>query len=130
MTLRVRERGGLRKVGHTTMASAQNPHSWVPLALKEKLISLNGYPKPYPIVVHTPIVSKWPPSGGVDSKFSYPNRIPAHDRQGIALSGRPLCQTVWSAAADWLSAANLYICMYLDTHTYTNNLLKYIIYYL
>ena len=35
MTLRVRARDGLRKVGHTTMASAQNPHSWVPLALKK-----------------------------------------------------------------------------------------------
>ena len=36
MILRVRERGGLRKVGHTTMASAQNRHSGVPLALKKR----------------------------------------------------------------------------------------------
>ena len=35
MTLRVREKGRLRKVGHTTMASAQNPQSVVPLALKK-----------------------------------------------------------------------------------------------
>ena len=33
------------------------------IGFKEKLISLNGYPKPYPMVVHTPIVSRWPPRG-------------------------------------------------------------------
>ena len=32
MTLTVRERGGLRKVGHTTMASKNNSHSGVSLA--------------------------------------------------------------------------------------------------
>ena len=35
MTLRDRVRGGLRKVGHTTEASAQNPYSGMPLALKK-----------------------------------------------------------------------------------------------
>ena len=35
VTLRVRERGGLQKVSHTTVASAQYPHSRVPLALKK-----------------------------------------------------------------------------------------------
>ena len=64
MTLRVRERlrvkERLRKVGHTTMASAQNPHSGVQLALlKEKLIRLNGYPKPYLIMVHTLATKGW-----------------------------------------------------------------------
>ena len=60
VTLRVREKGGLLKVSHKTMASAQNPHTEVRLiGLKEKLIRLNDQ-NPHPLVVHTPIVSRWP----------------------------------------------------------------------
>ena len=51
VTLRLIERGGLRKVGYTTVASALNPHSGESLALKVKLIRLNSSPKPYPMVV-------------------------------------------------------------------------------
>ena len=40
MTLRLREGGELRKVGRTTMASDQNPHSGLPLALKKAHPSL------------------------------------------------------------------------------------------
>ena len=62
VTLWVRERGGLLKVGHKTMASAQNPHSEVRLiGLKEKLIRLNDQ-NPHPLVVHTSIVSRLPPT--------------------------------------------------------------------
>ena len=53
----------------------------------EKLIRLNHYLKPYPMVVQTPIVSRWPPRGGLDSRFPS-HRTPAHDRQGLVLSGR------------------------------------------
>ena len=40
------------------------------------------------MVVHTPIVSRWAPRGGLDSELLSP-RTPAHAcRQGLALSGR------------------------------------------
>ena len=55
MILRVRERGGLRKVGHTTMASAKKPSLRGADGFKENLSRLNGYPKHYPMMVHTPI---------------------------------------------------------------------------
>ena len=86
MILRVRERGELRKIGHTTMASAQMFSLKGAVGFKEKLIRLNGYSKPYPKVVHTPMVGRWPPGGGLDSEFAS-LRTPAHDRQGFALSG-------------------------------------------
>ena len=38
------------------------------VGFKEKPISLNGYPKPYSMVVHKPIVSRWPSRGGLDSE--------------------------------------------------------------
>ena len=57
MTHRVRKRGGLQKVGHTTMASAQNRLRGID-DFKEKLIRFNGYPKTYPMVVLMPIVSQ------------------------------------------------------------------------
>ena len=57
------------------------------VGFKEKLIRLSGYTKPYPMVVYTPTVSRWPPKDGLDSEF--PSlRIPAHDGHGLTLSGR------------------------------------------
>ena len=49
MTLRIRERGGLRKVGHTTVALAQNPHSgviflWLQEAEAQSLCQCNEAP--------------------------------------------------------------------------------------
>ena len=42
---------------------------------------------PYPMVVHTTIVSRWPPMGGLDSEF--PSlKTPAHDRQGTKLTNK------------------------------------------
>ena len=85
---------------------------------KLKLIRLNGYPKTYPMVARTPIVNRWPPRVGLDSEFPSP-RSPAHDRQGLALSGR-YSRQFWSTAAYWLFAANLYICMHTHTYAYTH----------
>ena len=39
-----------------TMASAQKSSIGSAVGFKEKLIRLNGYPKPYPMVVNTPKV--------------------------------------------------------------------------
>ena len=72
VTLCVREWGGLWKVGHTIMASAQHFH----------------------LVVHTPKVIQWPTRGGLDTEFPSP-RIPAHDRQGLALSSYYAMQLVY-----------------------------------
>ena len=116
VTLRIRERGILRKVGHTTMASAHYPSSGVPLA-NNKLISPNGYSKPYPMVVCTPKVSRSPPRGGLDSEFPCPRTL-AHDRQGLVLSDRYARQLIWSVAAYWLFAANLYMCIHMHIHVH------------
>ena len=124
VTLRVRERGGLWKVGHTTMASAKNPHSGVPLALKEKLIRLNGYPKPYPMVVHAPTINRWPPRGGLDSEFPSP-WTPAHDRQGLALSDcyerqfGPRLLIGYSQLTYTCTYTCTHVSIYIYTYTYT-----------
>ena len=54
--------------------------------LKNKLICLNGYPKLFPMVVHTPKVSWLPPWSGLVSEFPSP-RTPRHNRQCFLLSG-------------------------------------------
>ena len=69
VSLRVKERGGLWKVGYTTMPSAPKSLLRGAIGFKEKLIHLNGYAKPYRVVVHTPIVNRWPLKGGLDSEF-------------------------------------------------------------
>ena len=84
VTLRVRERGGLRKHNYG-FSPKSSPRGAV--GFKEKLIRLNSYPKPYPILVHTPIVSRWPPRSGLESEFPSP-RTPVYDRHGLALSSR------------------------------------------
>ena len=85
VTLTIRERGGVRKVGHTTMASAEKSSLRGAVIFKEKLIRLNGYPKPYPMVFHVSIVRWWPPSGGLYSELTS-SMTPAHNRQGLTLS--------------------------------------------
>ena len=71
MTLRGRERGGLWKVGYTTIASDQKSSLRGAVSFKEKLIRLNGYHKPYPMVVHTSVLSQWPPRGDLDSSSPF-----------------------------------------------------------
>ena len=57
VTLRAREKGGLQKVGHTTMAQP-NILARVFHLIVNKLIHFKGYPKTYPMVVHMPKVSQ------------------------------------------------------------------------
>ena len=85
------------------------------------------------MVVHTPIVSRRPPRGGLDSEFPSP-RTPAHDRQGLAVSGRyarlfgPLLLIVYSQLTYTCAytCTHMYIYMYTHidihshTHTYTH----------
>ena len=72
MTLRVDERAGLRKVGHTIPASVQNHHSVSDaVGFKEKPIRLIGNPQIYSMVVQ-PVVSRWSPWGSLDSEFPSP----------------------------------------------------------
>ena len=87
VTLRIRHKMGLQKVGHThtNMASVQYRHSGVDMS-SNKLIRLSGYPRPYPMVVRTLKVSRWPPRGGLDSDFPTP-RTPIHHSQGFTPSG-------------------------------------------
>ena len=54
------------------------------VGFKEKCIRLNGYPKPYPMVVHMPKVSQWPPRDGLDSELPSP-RTPAHAGRALRL---------------------------------------------
>ena len=86
LTLRIRERGGLRKVGHTTMALAQYPPSgvlWLKISSSASMATLSHTQ----MVVRMPKVSRWPPRGGLDSEFPSP-MAPARDRQSLALCGR------------------------------------------
>ena len=82
---------------------------------KNMLIRLNGYPKPYPKVVHTPIDSWWLPRGGLDSEFPSP-RTPAHDRQGLALRCRYGMQFGPRQLLDYSQLT--YTCTNTRTHTY------------
>ena len=53
------------------------------------------------------------PRSVLDSEFPSPS-TPAHDRQGLARSGR--WHSVWSMTAYWLFAANLHMCIQMHTH--------------
>ena len=114
MTLRVRERGGLCKVGHTNMASAQNLHSGVQLALYKSSSTSMATLSHIPWRVVRPVI-RLPPRGGLDSEFPS-SRTPAHDRQGFALSGRYARR--FGPRLYWLFAANLYMCIRMHTHVH------------
>ena len=86
------------------------------VSFKEKLKRLNGYPKPFPMMVHLPTVGRWPPRGGLDLEFPS-SRTPTHDRQGLVLSGRYARQFV-PLLFFWF-AANLCMCTLAHTCTYT-----------
>ena len=56
----------------------------------ENLIRLNGSPKPYPMVVHTPIVSRWLPRGGWIQSFlllGHPPMTGRASRLAVAMTG-------------------------------------------
>ena len=105
-TFRVRERGGVQKVCHTTMATAQYPSSGVPLIKISSSASM----------VTSAKVSRWLPRDGLDSEFPSP-RTPARDRQFLAISSRYARQfDPWLLI--WLFAANLYIPIHIRKHIY------------
>ena len=84
---------------------------------KEKLIRLNGYPKPFLMLVQRPIVSRWPPRGGLDSKFISP-RTPAHDRQGLALSDCYARQFSLRLLIGYSQLIYTCMCVHMNTHVH------------
>ena len=129
MTLRVRERWTTEGRSHNYGFSPKSLLKGA-VGFKEKL---NGYPKPFFMVVHTPIVSWWPPRGGLDSEFPSP-RTPAHGRQCLALCGRyawqfnpwlligfsPLSYVHTHAHTRTYTCIHMYI--YIRVHTYAHPL--------
>ena len=126
VTLKVRERYGLQKICHKTIASAKNPHLGVQLALKSSSASMATLSRA-PWCFIRP-VSRWPQRGG---RFqSFPPRTPAHDRQGHALSGcyerpfGPCCILVNCSKPMHVHAhAHIYMhthihILYICVHTY------------
>ena len=121
-------RGGLRKVGHTTTASAQYPPSGMPLA-ENKLIRLNGYPKPCPMVVRTTKRQSVTTKEWFLFRVSS-QRTPACNRQDFALSGRyarqfgpPLLisySQLTYACAHTRTYTCIQICIYIRVHTYVH----------
>ena len=81
MTLRVRKRESVEGRSHNYGFRPKSSLRGA-IVFKEKLIRLGGYPKPYQMVVHAPIVSRRPIRGGLDSVVPSP-RTPA--RAGRAL---------------------------------------------
>ena len=96
------------------MALAQNSHSGVPLAFKKNSSASMADPKPFLLVVHTPIVSRWQPRGGLN--WELPSPWQAGPR---AYSGR--YAMLWSATAYWFFTVNLYMCIHMHTHKYIYN---------
>ena len=100
------------------MASAQNPHSGVPLALMKSSSASMA------TLSHTPWwfirpVSRWPPRGGLNSEFLSP-RTPTHGRQGLALSGRFARQFGPRLLIGYSQLT--YTCAYTCMHSYIYNL--------
>ena len=77
----------------------------------------------------TPIVSRWPPRGGLDSEFPSP-RTPAHGTQGFSLSGRYAWQfgSLLLIGYSQLTYTCAYTCMHIYiyrlAHTYIQHIYR------
>ena len=120
MALKIRERDGLRKVGHTTMAS----HNIFPLGCRWLKISSSASMATISAIPNGMSAIRPKSAGGHQGVVwiqSFPllghRFTPARDRQGLALSGRYMPGSLVRGCY-WLFAANLYMCIHMHTHVH------------